>query len=38
VAAGGNMVPLKDIKLHTINYEEAVDHDIVRRWTQLLER
>ena len=40
VAAGGNMVPLKNIKLHTINYEEAVDqHDeIVRRWTQLLER
>jgi iron(III) transport system substrate-binding protein len=40
VPAGGNLVPLKEIKLHTINYEEAVDqHDeIVRRWTQLLER
>jgi iron(III) transport system substrate-binding protein len=40
VPAGGNLVPLKDVKLHTINYEEAVDqHDqIVRRWTQLLER
>jgi iron(III) transport system substrate-binding protein len=40
VPAGGNLVPLKDVKLHTINYEEAVDqHDeIVRRWTQLMER
>jgi len=40
VPAGGNLAPLKDIKLHTINYEEAVDQhaDIVRRWTQLLER
>jgi iron(III) transport system substrate-binding protein len=40
VPAGGNLVPLKDVKLHTINYEEAVDqHDeIIRRWTQLMER
>jgi iron(III) transport system substrate-binding protein len=40
VPAQGNLVPLKDIKLHSIDYEQAVDqHDeIVRRWTQLMER